>query len=76
MKMSSKELKDTTMKKFNIQEAKILEKSSLDNTLLNTLVCPILSKNHLINITFCLLFFSWNLICRAQTRNQWLEIDA
>lgn len=57
MKMSSKELKDTSMKKFNIQEAEILEKSSLDNTLFNTLVCPILSKNHLISITFCLLFF-------------------
>lgn len=57
MKMSSKELRDTTIKKCNIQEAEILEKSSLDNTLLNTLICPILSKNHLIHITFYLFFF-------------------
>lgn len=55
--MSSKELRDTTIKKCNIQEAEILEKSSLDNTLLNTLICPILSKNHLIHITFYLFFF-------------------
>lgn len=75
--MSSKELKDTIMKKLNIQEAETLEKKqprqhTFDYTDTSSLIQEPPNKYYLL-VTF---FFGQNLIYKAQTRNQRLEIDA
>lgn len=73
--MCSKELKDTTTKKFNIRKTCILKESHLhifECTDTSYLVQELPNK-HYLQFT---LFFGWNLICTAETRNLWLEMDA